>query len=71
MDRRTRIAVVGAGLGGLTVAGFLQRAGFAATVYEQDSVIEFLKTLQVLPPEARELMVYRDNAVKKSSTRKP
>jgi 6-hydroxynicotinate 3-monooxygenase len=35
MDRKTRIAVVGAGLGGLTVAGFLQRAGFAATVYEQ------------------------------------
>ena len=35
MDRKTRIAVVGAGLGGMTVAGFLQRAGFAVTVYEQ------------------------------------
>src|SRR5947208_16882920 len=35
MDRRQRIAIVGAGLGGLAVAGFLQRAGFAATVYEQ------------------------------------
>jgi 6-hydroxynicotinate 3-monooxygenase len=35
MDRSTRIAVIGAGLGGLTVAGFLQRAGFAITVYEQ------------------------------------
>src|SRR3954469_19272155 len=35
MDRKTRIAVVGAGLGGMTVAGFLQRAGFNATVYEQ------------------------------------
>ena len=35
MDRTTRIAVVGAGLGGMTVAGFLQRAGFAVTVYEQ------------------------------------
>src|SRR5215470_17250560 len=35
MDRKTRIAVVGAGLGGLTVAGCLQRAGFATTVYEQ------------------------------------
>ncbi len=35
MDRKTRIAVVGAGLGGLTVAGFLQRSGFATTVYEQ------------------------------------
>ena len=35
MDRKTRIAVVGAGLGGMTVAGFLQRAGFSVTVYEQ------------------------------------
>jgi 6-hydroxynicotinate 3-monooxygenase len=35
MNRNTRIAVVGAGLGGLTAAGFLQRAGFAVTVYEQ------------------------------------
>src|SRR5262249_13196765 len=35
MDRRQRIAILGAGLGGLAVAGFLQRAGFPATVYEQ------------------------------------
>ena len=35
MDRRTRIAVVGAGLGGMTVTGFLPRAGFDATIYEQ------------------------------------
>lgn len=35
MDRNTRIAVVGAGLGGMTVTGFLQRAGFAVTIYEQ------------------------------------
>jgi 6-hydroxynicotinate 3-monooxygenase len=35
MDRKTQIAVIGAGLGGLTVAGFLQRAGFAVTIYEQ------------------------------------
>jgi 6-hydroxynicotinate 3-monooxygenase len=35
MDRKTRIAVVGAGLGGMTVAGFLQREGFAVTIYEQ------------------------------------
>ena len=35
MNRRNRIAVVGAGLGGLTCAGFLQRDGFAVTVYEQ------------------------------------
>jgi 6-hydroxynicotinate 3-monooxygenase len=35
MDRNTRIAVVGAGLGGMTVTGFLQRAGFDVTIYEQ------------------------------------
>ncbi len=35
MKRQARIAVVGAGLGGLTAAGFLQRAGFAVKVYEQ------------------------------------
>ena len=35
MERGTRIAVLGAGLAGLTVAGLLQRAGFTVTVYEQ------------------------------------
>jgi len=35
MDRTVRIAIIGAGLGGLTVAGFLQRAGFSVIVYEQ------------------------------------
>jgi len=35
MDLETRIAVVGGGLGGLTVAGLLQRQGYAVTVYEQ------------------------------------
>jgi 6-hydroxynicotinate 3-monooxygenase len=35
MKRHTRIAVVGAGLGGLSMAGFLQHAGFMVGVYEQ------------------------------------
>jgi 6-hydroxynicotinate 3-monooxygenase len=33
-----RVAVIGAGLGGLTAAGFLQRAGFDVKVYEQAPV---------------------------------
>jgi 6-hydroxynicotinate 3-monooxygenase len=35
MERKQRVAVIGAGLGGLSAAGFLQRAGFPVTVYEQ------------------------------------
>jgi 6-hydroxynicotinate 3-monooxygenase len=35
LHRRNRIAVIGAGLGGLTCAGFLQRQGFPVTVFEQ------------------------------------
>lgn len=35
MERNTRVAVIGAGLGGLTAAGFLQRSGFQAKIYEQ------------------------------------
>ncbi|WP_018699898.1 FAD-dependent monooxygenase [Amorphus coralli] len=35
MDLGTRIAVVGAGLGGLTLAGLLQEQGFTVTLYEQ------------------------------------
>lgn len=38
MDRSARIAVLGAGLGGLSVAGLLQRAGFPVTIYEQTPV---------------------------------
>ena len=35
MKRATRIAVIGAGLGGATVAALLQRAGFQVRIYEQ------------------------------------
>ena len=37
MRRTTKIAVIGAGLGGMTVAGLLQRHGFSVKVYEQAS----------------------------------
>src|ERR1700730_6998231 len=37
MRRTTRVAVIGAGLGGMTVAGLLQRSGFPVKVYEQAS----------------------------------
>jgi 6-hydroxynicotinate 3-monooxygenase len=37
MRRTTKIAVIGAGLGGMTVAGLLQRSGFVVKVYEQAS----------------------------------
>lgn len=35
MRRSLDIAVIGAGLGGMTAAGLLQRAGFRVTIYEQ------------------------------------
>jgi hypothetical protein len=42
----------------------------AANAYEQDSVIEFLKTLQVLPPDTRELVLYRSDSGKKRAPNK-
>jgi 6-hydroxynicotinate 3-monooxygenase len=35
MKQKKRIAIIGAGLGGLTAAGFLQRSGFTVHVYDQ------------------------------------
>jgi 6-hydroxynicotinate 3-monooxygenase len=40
MKRTTRIAVIGAGLGGATVAAFLQREGFEVRLYEQARAFE-------------------------------
>jgi 6-hydroxynicotinate 3-monooxygenase len=37
LHSRTRIAVIGAGLGGLTIAGLLQRLGHDVTVHEQSA----------------------------------
>src|SRR6516225_9183069 len=56
MNRRTRIAVVGAGLGGLTVAGFLQRAGFAVTVYEQASTFSRIGAGIILSANAMKVL---------------
>ncbi|MGE0734681.1 MAG: FAD-dependent monooxygenase [Alphaproteobacteria bacterium] len=41
-QKSMRIAVVGAGLGGLAAAGLLQRAGFGVSVYEQAPVFSRL-----------------------------
>ncbi|MGA2945340.1 MAG: FAD-dependent monooxygenase [Xanthobacteraceae bacterium] len=40
MKRTTRVAVIGAGLGGATVAAMLQREGFAVRLYEQADAFE-------------------------------
>jgi 6-hydroxynicotinate 3-monooxygenase len=40
MKRNTRIAVVGAGLGGATIVGLLQREGFDVRLYEQARAFE-------------------------------
>jgi len=40
MKRETRIAVIGAGLGGATAAAWLQREGFPVRVYEQAQFFE-------------------------------
>src|SRR5580698_3382105 len=40
MKRTTRVAVIGAGLGGATVAAMLQREGFAVQLYEQAQAFE-------------------------------
>jgi 6-hydroxynicotinate 3-monooxygenase len=56
MDRRTRIAVLGAGLGGLTIAGLLQRAGFPVAVYEQTPVFSRIGAGIVLGANAAKVL---------------
>jgi len=56
MQRKTQIAVIGAGLGGLTVAGFLQRAGFAATIYEQAPTFSRIGAGIILSPNAMKVL---------------
>jgi salicylate hydroxylase len=51
-----RIAVVGAGIGGLATAGFLHRAGLAATVYEQAAALTEVGAGIVVSPNAVRLI---------------
>ena len=56
MDRGNRIAVVGAGLGGLTVAAFLQREGFAVTIYEQATTFSRIGAGIILSPNVMKVL---------------
>ncbi len=51
-----RIAVVGAGIGGLAAAAFLRRAGLAATVYEQAAALGAVGAGLVVAPNAARLL---------------
>ncbi|HZB33682.1 MAG TPA: FAD-dependent monooxygenase [Streptosporangiaceae bacterium] len=51
-----RIAIVGAGIGGLATAGFLHRAGLAATVYEQATALTEVGAGIVVSPNAVRLI---------------
>ncbi|MCK9908130.1 FAD-dependent monooxygenase [Microbacteriaceae bacterium K1510] len=56
MLRNTRIAVIGAGLGGMTVAAFLQRAGFDARVYEQAPAFSRIGAGIILSPNVAKVL---------------
>jgi 2-polyprenyl-6-methoxyphenol hydroxylase-like FAD-dependent oxidoreductase len=50
MSRKTRIAIIGAGMGGLAAAATLRRAGFAPEVYEQAQRFERVGAgIQMMP----------------------
>ncbi|HSR79515.1 MAG TPA: FAD-dependent monooxygenase [Hyphomicrobiaceae bacterium] len=51
-----RIAVVGAGLGGLTCAALLQRAGFAVLVYEQAAAFARIGAGIILSPNVLKVL---------------
>ena len=51
-----RIAVIGGGIGGLTAAAFLRRAGLTATVYEQASALKEVGAGLVVAPNAARLL---------------
>jgi salicylate hydroxylase len=51
-----RVAVVGAGIGGLAAAAFLRRAGLAATVYEQAAALREVGAGLMVTPNAARLL---------------
>ncbi|MEV6350948.1 FAD-dependent monooxygenase [Actinoplanes sp. NPDC051851] len=51
-----RIAIVGGGIGGLAAAGFLRRAGFAVTVYEQAAALTEIGAGLIVAPNAVRLL---------------
>ncbi|MCW2900407.1 MAG: Monooxygenase [Streptosporangiaceae bacterium] len=53
---RTRVAVVGGGIGGLATAGFLQRAGLDVTVYEQAAELAAVGAGVIVSPNAARLV---------------
>jgi 6-hydroxynicotinate 3-monooxygenase len=57
MNKGTRIAIVGAGLGGMTSAGFLQQQGFTdVTVYEQAPAFSRIGAGIILSPNAAKVL---------------
>lgn len=57
MNKDTRIAVVGAGLGGMTTAGFLQRQGFRnVTIYEQAPAFSRIGAGIILSPNVTKIL---------------
>ncbi|WP_161141984.1 FAD-dependent monooxygenase [Propylenella binzhouense] len=56
MERQTRIAIVGAGLAGLTLAGLLQRAGFTVALYEQAAAFARIGAGIILSPNVSKVL---------------
>jgi 6-hydroxynicotinate 3-monooxygenase len=57
MDKDTQIAVIGAGLGGMTTAGLLQQQGFTAVrVYEQAPAFSRIGAGIILSPNAAKVL---------------
>ncbi|HKS98533.1 MAG TPA: FAD-dependent monooxygenase, partial [Rugosimonospora sp.] len=53
---RTRVAIVGGGIGGLAAAAFLHRAGIEATVYEQAQALTEVGAGLIVAPNAARLL---------------